>query len=148
MQTKIRSSLISEHRQLLSVWQKCTENIHNTSHQQHLLKIKELITEYHYFRHLQLFHIEINREIVGFIGLAYQKIEMFYVHPQYVGLGIGSTLLRYALSLGIREVEVLENYPDLQHFYQKHGFQVIARSPWDTQGQLCPTLHLRLHTPC
>ncbi|WP_111859588.1 GNAT family N-acetyltransferase [Acinetobacter sp. CFCC 10889] len=148
MQTKIRSSLPNQHQQLLSVWQQCIESFQKKHDLQHVLKIKELITEHHYFRHLQLFHLEINHEIVGFIGLAYQKIEMFYVHPKYIGLGVGSALLKYALSLGIQEVDILENHPDLQHFYQKHGFEVIARSAWDTQGQLCPTLHLRLHPHC
>lgn len=147
MQPQIVLSLPQQHPQLLYVWQKCVDALHPAPNLPHVLKIKELITEYHYFRHLQLFHIEINHEIVGFIGLAYRKIEMFYVHPKYSGVGIGSALLKYAITLGIQEVDVLENHLDLQKFYQEHGFHVVARSQWDAQGNLCAILHLRLQAP-
>lgn len=145
MQTEIRSSQPDQHPALFSVWQRCVDAKQHSFQQQHILKIRELLTVHHYFEHMQLFHIELNQQIIGFIGIAYRKIEMLYVHPQYAGLGFGSMLLKYALKLGVQEVDVFESNQKEFKFYQKHGFQLSARSKWDAQGYPCATLHLRFH---
>ena len=78
------------------------------------------------------------------MGLAYEKIEMLFVEPEYFKQGIGSTLLDHALLLGMTEVDVNEQNDGALTFYQTRSFQQIARSELDAEGNPFPILHLKL----
>ncbi|WP_419785874.1 GNAT family N-acetyltransferase [Pseudodesulfovibrio sp.] len=84
-------------------------------------------------------------ELLGFIGVAGQKIEMLFLRPESFGCGLGKQLLLYAVrELGAREVDVNEQNPGAVGFYEHMGFSVAARSPLDGMGKPFPLLHLRL----
>lgn len=134
------------HSQLLEIWEASVRATHDFLDEQQIVQIKELIIQHHYFDHVQLFHVERNGLIAGFMGLAYQKVEMLFVDPQFFHHGIGSTLIQKAFELGANEVDVNEQNPQAVAFYKKHGFQQIARSELDAEGRPFPILHLRLQT--
>ena len=143
VQMRIKNSSFEHHAQILEVWEKSVRASHHFLNIQQIDQIKILITQHDYFSHVQLFHIELNQQIIAFTGLAYEKIEMLFVDPQYFGQGLGTKLIQHAFSLGVNAVDVNQRNPQALGFYQKHGFQQIARSELDAEGRPFPILHLK-----
>ena len=144
VQMRIKNSSFEHHAQILEVWEKSVRASHHFLNIQQIDQIKILITQHDYFSHVQLFHIELNQQIIAFTGLAYEKIEMLFVHPDFFNLGIGSILIQKAFELKANEVDVNEQNPKALAFYKKHYFQQVARSELDAEGNPFPILHLKL----
>ena len=136
------------HSQLLTIWEASVRATHAFLNEQHITQIKALIIQHHYFDHVQLFHVERDGKIAGFMGLAYQKVEMLFVDPQFFDQGIGSILIKKAFELGAHEIDVNEQNQRALNFYLKHGFKQIARSELDSEGRPFPILHLRFPNHC
>jgi len=145
---KLDSNIILEthstyHPQLLKIWEASVHATHDLLNEQRIMQIRALIIQHHYFDHVRLYHIERQGQIAGFMGLAYQKIEMLFVDPKFFNQGIGSSLIQKALALGIYEADVNEQNPRALNFYRKHGFHPVARSELDAEGNCVPILHLK-----
>lgn len=83
-------------------------------------------------------------QVLGFSGVAEDRLEMLFVAPAACGHGAGWTLLRHAVvTQAVRRVDVNEQNPQALGFYQRAGWEVVGRSPLDGQGQPYPLLHLR-----
>ena len=78
---------------------------------------------------------------LAFLGMAEDSIEMLFVHADFRGRGIGSALMREALSLGARRVDVNEQNPQALGFYRRCGFKVESRDDKDGLGLPYPILH-------
>lgn len=85
---------------------------------------------------------------VGFSGVADGKLEMLFIHQRNRGHGVGSALLRDAMTKvpGVL-LDVNEQNPQAVGFYRRHGFVTLARSPTDSDGRPFPILHLGLARP-
>ncbi|MHC4550805.1 MAG: GNAT family N-acetyltransferase [Planctomycetota bacterium] len=72
---------------------------------------------------------EASSDVVGFLAVNQEQIAQLYVHVDYQGRGIGSSLLRYAKehSHGRLRLFTFEANTDAQRFYERRGFKVIAR---------------------
>ena len=81
---------------------------------------------------------------LAFLGMAEDSIEMLFVHADFRHKGIGSALMREALSLGARRVDVNEQNPQALGFYQRFGFEVVSRDDVDSLGLPYPILHCEL----
>ena len=81
---------------------------------------------------------------LAFLGMAEDSIEMLFVHADFRHRGIGSTLMREALSLGALRVDVNEQNPQALGFYQRFGFEVVSRDGVDSLGFPYPILHCEL----
>lgn len=112
------------HPQLLELWEQSVRATHHFLNDAQILKIRQ--------------------QILGFMGIAGNKLEMLFVSPAAFRKGIGSQLLQHALALGVTEVDVNEQNPDATAFYLKHGFEMISRSETDAEGNPYPILHLKL----
>ena len=79
----------------------------------------------------------------GFSGLADGNLEMLFVDASFRGAGVGTALLRDALSKhpGLR-LDVNEQNPQAVGFYLHHGFHQVSRSPLDGEGRPFPLLHM------
>tara|TARA_R110002012_G_scaffold263485_2_gene446636 strand:- start:711 stop:1013 length:303 start_codon:yes stop_codon:yes gene_type:complete len=87
-----------------------------------------------------------NRQILGFCGVHEGNIEMLFVSPASVNIGIGRVLTEYAISAQqATKVDVNEQNPKALGFYQRLGFNIVGRSELDGQGKPYPILHLALH---
>ena len=86
-----------------------------------------------------------DQEVVGFMAVEDDKLEMLFVHPDWRGAGVGRCLVEYAVErLGVRAVDVNEQNAQAVGFYLKMGFEVAERSALDGTGKPYPLLHLRL----
>lgn len=134
----------NRHPQLLKLWEQSVRASHHFLNDEQILKIRQQIIQHSYFDQVQLFHVEHQQQILGFMGIAGSKLEMLFISPSAFRQGIGSQLLQHALTLGVTEVDVNEQNPDATAFYLKHGFEIISRSETDAEGNPYPILHLKL----
>ena len=81
---------------------------------------------------------------LAFLGMAEDSIEMLFVHAGFRHKGIGSALMREALSLRACHVDVNEQNPQALGFYQRFGFEVVSRDDVDSLGLPYPILHCEL----
>lgn len=56
--TNILNTPSQSHPQLLKIWEASVRATHDFLNEQHILQIKTLIIQHHYFDHVQLFHVE------------------------------------------------------------------------------------------
>lgn len=134
----------NRHPQLLKLWEQSVRASHHFLNDEQILKIRQQIIQHSYFDQVQLFHVEHQQQILGFMGIAGSKLEMLFISPSAFRQGIGNQLLQHALTLGVTEVDVNEQNPDATAFYLKHGFEIISRSETDSEGNPYPILHLKL----
>ena len=99
-----------------------------------------------YMPHVDLYAIRNARgECRAFIGLSQEMVEMLFVHPDDMGKGYGSMLLRFACrGRGIRRVDVNEQNERALGFYLHHGFSITGRDATDSEGKPYPILHLSM----
>jgi putative acetyltransferase len=131
--------------QITDVWEASVRATHDFLREEDIAKMKPLVrNEYLYL--VTLFGIrDADGRISGFIGVAGNKVEMLFIHPNARGKGIGKRLMRYAVDhLGTDEVDVNEQNGQAVGFYLHAGFKVTGRSERDGQGQPFPLLHLKL----
>lgn len=83
--------------------------------------------------------------LMGFMGMAGNKMESLFLAPEYHGRGGGRRLVRHAQELyGELTTDVNEQNPAALRFYEACGFVVEGRSAVDGGGRPFPLLHLRL----
>jgi putative acetyltransferase len=84
-------------------------------------------------------------DIIGFIGILHDRIEMLFIDPDYRGRSVGKFLTRHATDeVGAVKVDVNEQNTQAIGFYEHLGFEIIGRSPLDGQGKPFPLLHLKI----
>jgi len=149
---KIEDATVSDHSQLTDLWEASVRATHHFLSNEDILFYKSMITEEN-FNHVDLYKICVNEksknEIVAFMGIAEKKLEMLFIHPDYIGKGLGTFLLQYAIGkLNVDRVDVNEQNDRAYIFYKRMGFEKISRDPIDGSGKPFPILHLKLKKSC
>lgn len=145
MKHQIYQAAKNDYMQLIKIWEESVRATHDFLSDQEIDELKPLILN-DYFDVVLLSCCK-NREgkIIGFIGVAENKIEMLFISPKSQGQGIGSALCQYAIQqIGATKVDVNEQNPRAREFYEKMGFICVKRSEFDAQGKPYPILHLEL----
>ncbi len=134
-----------DHLELIRVWEESVRATHDFLPDREINELKPLILN-HYFDALYLkCSKNLENKIIGFIGVAENKIEMLFISPTSQGHGVGSALCQYAIQqLGVTKVDVNEQNPRAIEFYKKMGFNIISRSKLDGQEKPYPILHMKL----
>ncbi|WP_413676768.1 GNAT family N-acetyltransferase [Pantoea dispersa] len=134
-----------EYHLLIQVWEDAVRATHHFLNEQDILRLRQLILE-NYFDAVVLRKVsDENHDIVGFIGVQDENIEMLFVSPAHHKKGIGARLVHYAIRhLSAKSVDVNEQNTAALGFYQHLGFQVTGRSSVDGEGKPLPLLHLKL----
>lgn len=84
-------------------------------------------------------------ELMGFMGLAGNKLEALFLDPKFHRSGGGRRLVQHARELhGELTLDVNEQNPGACRFYEACGFVVEGRSELDSTGRPFPLLHMRL----
>lgn len=85
-----------------------------------------------------------NGNLMGFMGIADQMLEMLFVSDEYRGQGTGKQLLQYGIeNYGVNELAVNEQNPLAKGFYEHMGFEVYKRTELDEQGNPYPLLYMK-----
>lgn len=147
-QSFIELALPQDYDKLILLWEDSVRNTHHFLTEEDIQYYKPLIRN-DYFRAVSLYLIREaeTQQIVAFMGLSDELIEMLFVSPARQGKGYGISLIEYAIKeKHIRKVDVNEQNDLALHFYVNRGFEVIARDAIDGQGKPFPILHMQLKT--
>jgi len=135
----------AEYHEVVELWEASVRATHHFLKEEDIVYFKPLILNT-YLDAVELKCIRNDaKNIIGFLGVADQNLEMLFIHPDYRGKRIGRTLLQYSIDqLGVTKVDVNEQNEQAVGFYMHFGFEVIARSELDASGKPYPTLHMEL----
>lgn len=129
--------------ELIAVWESSVRATHDFITEDYLQEIKALLPDI--LPQVNLVVYRDNDKVVGFAGVAGQKLEMLFVLPERMGKGIGKTLLLYCIDeLQVNAVDVNEQNKEATGFYEKMGFTVHNRKPLDGMGKPYPILEMKL----
>ena len=131
---------------LVTIWEASVRATHNFLSEADIIELRPQVAEaLPQMDTLLLLSQTETDEPVAFLGLAEDKIEALFVHPDTRGQGLGKQLLQEAVTVyHCRYVDVNEQNPPALGFYEHLGFQVIGRSPTDEAGRPFPILHLAI----
>lgn len=135
----------SEYTEVVAVWEASVRATHDFLKEEDIQYFKPLILNtYLDAVNLRCIRNEQNN-IIGFLGVAEQNLEMLFIHPNHRGKSIGKSLLNYAIkNMQVTKVDVNEQNKQALGFYQHFGFQIINRSEVDASGKPYPILHMEL----
>jgi putative acetyltransferase len=142
---KISTVSKEEHDQIVEVWELSVRATHDFLLEDDFDYYKRMIKN-KYLDNVQLYAVR-NRvdKILGFMGVADDKIEMLFVHPKEMRKGIGKSLLGYAVNkLNIKKVDVNEQNKNAIKFYNKYGFITHEKTTKDSEGKNYPILKMKL----
>ncbi len=129
---------------ILAVWEQSVKATHHFLLESDFEEYKKILQNFD-FNDLDVFCLEKNEKIVGFIGIHSEKIEMLFLSPDYIGKGLGRQLTDFAFtSFDINYVDVNEQNPKATEFYEKIGFETFDRTEKDDMGRPYPILKMKL----
>lgn len=135
----------NEYPAIVDLWEASVRATHHFLKEEDILYFRPLILDT-YLDQVQLkcARNELS-EIIGFLGVANQNLEMLFIHPDHRSKHIGRSLLNYAIdTMGVRKVDVNEQNEQAVGFYEKQGFTTRSRSELDSSNKPYPTLHMEL----
>ena len=142
--TEIERPQKQDYNELIEVWEASVRATHHFLPEADIRYFKPLILS-QYFDAVKLYCIRHQNKIAGFLGVSLTKIEMLFIHPDYMRKGIGKKLLLHAVeNLKLQLVDVNEQNPQARGFYEHFGFKMIGRSALDGNGKPYPLLHMQL----
>ncbi|MGW8122151.1 GNAT family N-acetyltransferase [Roseivirga echinicomitans] len=144
---EFKVDLVHQHEfpAIVEVWEASVRATHHFLKEEDIAFFKPLILN-EYLKAVDLRCIrDSTKNIIGFLGVAQQNIEMLFIHPNIRGKGMGKTLIEYAIKvLHCIKVDVNEDNEQALGFYQNIGFKIIGRSELDATGKPYPLLHMKL----
>ena len=127
--------------ELIGVWEKSVRSSHHFLSEEDLDYYRPRIRDI-YFDVVDLYVIR-KSNIVAFMGLSEDMVEMLFVLPSEKNKGYGSALLRYAFERKhIRKIDVNEQNAEAYQFYINRGYHAVARDNTDADGKPYPIVHL------
>ena len=140
---KIRKVEKQEYPVLVEIWERSVRATHQFLQEEELLDIKSKLAV-SYFPKVELYAAASDGDIVGFLGLSEDMIEMLFIDAEYIGKGFGSKLIDIAIKRGISKVDVNEQNPKAMEFYKAKGFHAVGRDEVDGEGRPYPIIHMTL----
>lgn len=130
--------------QLVTVWEASVRATHGFLDPADIDYFKSIVMTID-FRAFPVYCLLRGKELLGFLGVSDQKIEMLFLSPACIGQGWGKKLVRFAIDeLQADKVDVNEQNLDAVRFYKKCGFEVYDRTEKDSTGKDYPILQMRL----
>ena len=133
--------------QVLEVWEQSVLATHQFLKREDFQTIKQIVRTID-FNAFEMYCLVADERLIGFLGVADQKIEMLFLSPSYFGKGLGKKFMEFALrELKANKVDVNEQNSYAVEFYQRFGFKTYERTDKDDQGNDYPILRMRLFPP-
>ncbi|PWS27551.1 GNAT family N-acetyltransferase [Pedobacter yonginense] len=134
----------SDYPALIILWEASVRATHHFLSESDIQSYKSLIFN-QYLHQVELFSLKIEDEIIGFMGLADDVLQMLFIQPNFRAKGVGKQLIRYAIEhKNITKVDVNEQNLQAVGFYTHLGFQVTNRYENDAAGKPYPILSMEL----
>jgi putative acetyltransferase len=136
----------AEYNTLLEIWESSVRATHHFLKEEDIQFFKKIIQEKDVFSHVELSCVrDLKNNMLGFMGVSGENLEMIFIDAGFIGKGIGKMLLLHAIeNLNIRKVDVNEQNESALKFYEHFGFKIISRSELDGTGKPYPILHMKL----
>lgn len=135
----------SDFPELLAVWEDSVRATHNFLTEDDIQFLKPIVMEQAFPAVTLRCAKDDTGAILGFVGIHEQSIEMIFLLDHARGQGIGKLLMSHVIdTFACNKVDVNEQNPQAQAFYEHLGFKVTSRSPLDGQGKPFPILHMTL----
>ncbi|WP_207432711.1 GNAT family N-acetyltransferase [Sabulibacter ruber] len=135
----------AEYKEVVEVWEASVRATHHFVTEDEIQFFRPLILDEFLWLMQLTCAKDLEGKILGFSGVAEDKLEMLFLHPAARGKGIGKRLLEHAIQHGkITKVDVNEENEQAVGFYLHQGFEVVSRSEVDSLGMPHPILHLQL----
>ena len=129
---------------LVVVWEKSVRATHLFLSEDEILNIKEYVPQA-LSGVENLIVAEDNNNLVGFMGIEKESLEMLFIAPEEFGKGLGKELIKLGIkSYLVKKVAVNEQNPKAKGFYEHIGFKVYKRTDVDEQGNPYPLLYMKL----
>lgn len=146
MQTRSRDARFLE--ALLNVWEASVQATHDFLSLADRASLRPVVRGYLAEIPLLFHACADDGTVLGFMGIAGNRLEMLFIAPAYLRQGIGGQFVRHAIAYAhVDAVDVNEQNPSARAFYERMGFTVLTRSACDGEGKPFPILHLRLVRP-
>lgn len=134
-----------EFGRLVEIWEKSVRATHDFLTDEDIEYLRPLVREHALPGVVLRCARDDGGEILGFLGVFKDKVEMLFIAPEHFGRGIGRALMQYSSDeFNTRRVDVNEQNPEARRFYEHLGFVVVDRSPLDGQGRPFPILHMEM----
>lgn len=128
---------------LVAIWERSVRATHKFLPGEVIDDIKQVLAT-DYLPMVDIYVLEADGVLSGFIGLSGCKIEMLFIDADCIGKGYGSMLIDYAKQQGAYLVDVNEQNETAMNFYIAKGFKIISRDEKDEAGRHFPILHMTL----
>ncbi|MBC6108967.1 GNAT family N-acetyltransferase [Pedobacter fastidiosus] len=134
----------SDYPALISLWESSVRATHHFLSEADIQSYKKLIFN-KYLDQVDLFCLKLEDEIIGFMGLSDDFLQMLFIHPNFRGKGVGKQLIGFAIkNRNIKKVDVNEQNKQAFGFYKHLGFQITDRYEHDAVGKPYPILSMEL----
>lgn len=131
---------------ILKVWESSVRATHFFLKEKDIMDLKPFVEEGALYVD-DFFCVRNKEEIIAFIGIHEDKIEMLFVSDDFRRKGIGKQLINFVISiLNVKYVDVNEQNLQGSAFYEYMDFSVFKRSEFDGQGNPYPILHMKLNS--
>ena len=138
----IRTIQSVHYSQLIPIWESSVKATHDFLKKEDFLYYKSQLPIY--FEAVDLYgYYNDDDQIVAFMGVNEENMEMLFVDQAYRGQGIGRQLTKFAIEqLGVFRVDVNEQNVQAIDFYLRLGFKMVSRSKLDSSNRPYPILHM------
>lgn len=129
---------------LVDMWEKSVKASHLFLTDDGIQEIKNYVPQA--IQNVETLVVAIENTPVAFMGVENKRLEMLFVHPDYIGNGIGKKLVQLGIeNFGINELTVNEQNPNAVGFYEHMGFKTYKRTDLDEAGMPYPLFYMKLH---
>ena len=131
--------------QLTELWEASVQATHHFLSEDDICEIRRFVpTSISNVCHLVI-ATDVNHNPVAFMGIENGMLEMLFVNPSYIGVGIGRSIVQYGIdNFDKKEVTVNEQNPHAVGFYEHIGFKPYKHTDFDEQGRPFPLICMRL----
>lgn len=137
---KISPQIISS---LVSVWYESVKATHSFLSESEIGRIMEYVPEViSSVEHLVV--VSWGGTFVAFMGVTGRRLEMLFIHPDFMKKGLGRKLVEIAIAcFSASELTVNEQNPEAIGFYRHMGFTTYKRTELDEEGNPYPLLYMK-----
>jgi putative acetyltransferase len=145
MTMRVRPALVYDQKNMLALWERSVRATHHFLKPEDIAALGPLVAEELAGDTVDWWVLEESGMLIGFLGVAEDRLEALFVDPARQRRGNGSLLVAHAqhLCAGTLMVDVNEQNEEAIRFYEALGFSTVGRSPTDAGGRPFPILHMR-----